>query len=369
MANVKKVELYAFRVHQHGGDYPMFCFKAKVRDILSFTEVKASALAHPKYPQRPLNKARAATIAKYFSTGKPISPAILINFDPKNPPAEVELDGATKSFDIVKLTIDPNAEKAYCIDGQHRLWAFDPEVHEGNLSIDTTHTELSVVAFLGIDLTKMTEQFITINTTQEKVKKEQILTVRGEQNALDQSDQWAFEVVKRLNEIDVSPLKNQVIFFPGEKKKMIKNTRLLALVRTHAKSLQAESVDTASQWLAAYLRAWANIYKPEWEDKKLHMICTAVGLECMLAVFELVNQTRAIMSGDNRNLEAWNKALDGIKNEHYQLAAIGYDKKHISWLKADFKVMASGKHNVESLVKSFEEMVQAHARKVRKNLK
>ncbi len=66
-------------------------------------------------------------------------------------------------------------------------------------------------------------------------------------------------------------------------------------------------------------------------DKKQHMICMAVGLACMLTVFELVNQIRAMLSGDNRNLEAWSKAID-----------IGYDKKHISWLKSDFKVMTSG---------------------------
>jgi DGQHR domain-containing protein len=352
--------IYAFRVYQHHADYPMYVFKCRIQDLLKFVEVVPTSEEHPEYPQRPLKPRRAQDIAAYYSKGRPLAPALIINFDKTNPPAEQEINGVTDSYDLVKLTVKLDGPKAYCMDGQHRLWAFDPNVHQGKLTADVSRAELSIVAFLGIDMNDLSEQFITINTEQEKVTKEQIKTVEGASRRLIAVEQWAFDVVKKLNEMPDSPLFKQVLFYPGEKRKIIKNARLCSIVENYARSLNAASPHDAAMAIANYLKAWVNTYKTEWSDAKQHMLTTAVGIESLLSVYDTVNARRQAKHAVNVNLECWQDILAGIKAQEFILPEINYKGKHISWRKSEFKVMASGKHNVEALRKAFADMVVRH---------
>jgi DGQHR domain-containing protein len=351
------IDIIAFRVNQFPDEYPMYVFKCKIGDLLSFTEVIPSSRTHPNFPQRPLNEKRAREIASYFSKGQPVSPAILLNFDPTNPPAESALSGVDKSFDLVRLSVDPLGAKAYCMDGQHRLKAFDPKVHQGQLQVDIADKELSVVAFLGIDLTKMTEQFITINTTQEKVRREQILTTKGHQKDLEWQNQWAFDVIRKLNEIGSSPLKGQVAFFPADKKTILKNVRLMQIVKNNCESLRLKSPAQAAEHIANYLAAWTEQYGKAWKDPKQHMIQTAIGIEMLMSTFAVVDFKRQAKHGQATSKASFASVISPCAKADFKLPQIGYSGKPISWLKQDFKVMAAGKHNTEALRSAFHAMV------------
>jgi hypothetical protein len=203
----------------------------------------------------------------------------------------------------------------------------------------------------------MTEQFIVINTTQEKVRKEQILTTKGSQNALSGSQQWSFDVIKKLNELSSSPLKSKIAFFAGDKGKIVKNTRMSQVVSSNCQNLTLISADQAASQIANYLSAWTQLYSNAWDNPKIHMIGTAIGIEMLMTVYSVVESKRSQMHSHNTNVSAWSSVIASCINSNIDVPGIGYNGKPISWLKEDFKVMAASRHNTDALKEAFRTMV------------
>lgn len=99
--------------------------------------------------QRTLSLSRAQQIQRYIEGKKSISPAIIISLDAD----KIQFQEESKTI----IISETESEAGWVIDGQHRLRGAQLA------SVSGPDIELPVVAFIGLDIDKQIEQFVTIN--------------------------------------------------------------------------------------------------------------------------------------------------------------------------------------------------------------
>lgn len=129
------------------GDAVFYVFSARASEVWKFSKINKKTDDKDEGYQRALSESRAEDIKKFILNKNTISPAIVI-----------ALESSKACFDPVKscINIEDLEDSAWVIDGQHRL-------RGAALADDTSHIELPVIAYIGIDLTEQIFQFVTIN--------------------------------------------------------------------------------------------------------------------------------------------------------------------------------------------------------------
>lgn len=128
------------------GGHTFFMFKMKASALWPIVSINRRSEDEDKGYQRVLSSARVAAVANHIKAGYPLPNSIL-----------VALDKSTK-FDAKSgnLTIPAGKNRGWVIDGQHRLAG----AHEASDEVDI---ELSVFAFVNVDIEFQVEQFVIIN--------------------------------------------------------------------------------------------------------------------------------------------------------------------------------------------------------------
>lgn len=137
------MELNAIEFEQNG--QKMYLFSAPAKSLWQVVKINKREDSKENGYQRALSESRAQDIKKFLANGNFISPSIIIAF---------EEGRASFNSQTSKITIEDSADSGWVIDGQHRLRG--AEISDANIN-------LSVVAFIGLDIKKQIEQFIIIN--------------------------------------------------------------------------------------------------------------------------------------------------------------------------------------------------------------
>lgn len=125
------------------GEHSLICFIAPASLIWEFSQINTRDPDKESGYQRTLSRSRVNSIANYVDEGNSIPNSILIS-----------LNEAKLVNNETQIQIPRKEDAAWVIDGQHRLAG----AHEAK-----TDTELTVIAFIGLDVTEQIKQFVTIN--------------------------------------------------------------------------------------------------------------------------------------------------------------------------------------------------------------
>jgi DGQHR domain-containing protein len=165
--------------------------------------------------QRPVSPTRIKQIKKYLEAPDARFPTgIIVAVDEKC--ASVSEDG--KQLTLSPYHPEPDSEEkaipydkiAKILDGQHRLAGFLSETH--NWEFDFPHDEpfeLSVVVFVGADLSTQAEIFATVNLAQTKVNKSLVYDLQDLAEARSPF-KTSHDVAVALDEVKASPFYKRI---------------------------------------------------------------------------------------------------------------------------------------------------------------
>lgn len=195
-----RLRLDAVRVKQ--GDLVFFLFKIDAKTLLKLATVRRRKDDPLTGIQRMLDKSRLKEIGEFIESGKAVFPNSLV----------VRLPSDTV-YDDEKGTLEiPNrAESIFVIDGQHRLWSFDPQYSEKNV-------ELPVSGFVDIGDPEAASIFVTINRTQRKINPSlvyDLFPMIRQTQALEFEDSRSQSLVESLYSDGTSPWHNQISMLGG----------------------------------------------------------------------------------------------------------------------------------------------------------
>lgn len=354
-----EITTYARRFRQH--DMNLYMFTMPYNELLQFVEVMPHSEEHPEYPQRPIDERRLREIAGYVSDNRYIPPSIILNLYSSVRMEEVEaLEGVGS---MVKFTVPGDGRKhAYCLDGQHRLWAFDSEKVAERLNIGDSPFEYSVVAFHNVSFEVLVEQFMTINTTQEKVNRDQITTVAGRHEQLPPPDQRAFRVAELFNTRQGSILQRKIFFMPGDRGTIIRLNRFKQLIKPYLVDQNAllgtETSDEIYRIINSYLRAWSELYPDAWAGTRHYVLLKTAGIETMFTLFEPAYNRCRLFHSSNFTVDTFKEMLGIFKTHPVDLTQPGFPerKEVVDWSSAKYRQFCSGKESIAFFVRAMKKV-------------
>ncbi len=127
------------------GSQNIIFFHARAKLLWNFVSINQKVEDKDEGYQRSLSGSRVKSIAKYIDGNNPLPQTLLISFDK----AEIVTKSGNKFIRIPNLS-----NSGWVIDGQHRLSG----AYNAKKEID-----LPVLAFIGLDIQKQIQLFVTIN--------------------------------------------------------------------------------------------------------------------------------------------------------------------------------------------------------------
>ncbi len=129
------------------GRHELYLFSAPAAQLWDSVEINKRTDDKVEGYQRALSPSRANDVRKFVEAGNVIAPAIVLSFDSD----KVHFDERTN-----EIVTDGSSDAGWVIDGQHRL-------RGAQLASEASDVNLPAVAFIGLDLDKQIQQFVTIN--------------------------------------------------------------------------------------------------------------------------------------------------------------------------------------------------------------
>ncbi len=370
------MKVYGVKLTQHGEELIMF--KIDGRELVKLVEVKPSTRQHPTWPQRFTKIKRCRRIAEYLSGNKCIPPAIIINlYD------TVRVDPFRKmgeDFEIVEITFpDDRRKHAWCVDGQHRLKAFDPTLTRTSLQLDeNVKYELPVVAYRYAPMKMWAEQFVTINYTQEPVDKNLMITLDfkyGSHVMLeDENDHKTVKIIDKLNRRR-GILHHKILFTPpgritssGEFKRepshhLVTVKTLWENLRGHVRSnvfVDARgrqlSVPKIAKILDDYFAAW-HLNNPIAWGNPGYVLTKTGGWAVMCSVFDKAYEALFEDKHGRSTVKNWKSILRVFKRTRVNLRPRG-PYKVVDWKSEDYRQFCSGKVNIQEFVDVLKEVFE-----------
>lgn len=230
--------------------------------------------------QRTLSISRAEQIKRYVINGKSISPAIIISFDSGE--VQVDENELTIEFDENKKSI------GWVIDGQHRLRGAELASKEG-VSI-----ELPVVAYIGLELDRQIEQFVTINREAKGVPTslyyDLLKQLPEKKNPSEMAKEKAVSIANYLRKNPESVFYEKIAVFGSPKIGQISLNnfvrKVYPLLVESKGSFFIYSQQEFSQMLENYFGAIKVVFPKEFVDKKIFF--KTLGFGAMLNAFQTV---------------------------------------------------------------------------------
>ncbi len=348
-ARSKTIEIRAGTFLQHGQRYLYFAHSAA--DLLSFVEVEPNSEEHPNFPQRPVEVKRLRSIGDWVLGGGALLPSIIVNFY-SSVDVKIDEDGTA----IVRIPND-GKKHAYCLDGQHRLFAFDPTKSPHASEMDGKSFELAVTAMIHEPERSWVDQFIVINTTQKPVNKNQILGIKQYWGEADDDEAVAVQIAQGLNGSEDSVFYHKIFMRDGDKSTLIKLRNFVQLVRGNVDQNGAlwdsraglPEISDLIVLFKNYTNAWHDIFKDEWGSSQ-HVLTKTAGWEAMLSPAGVLPIAFDRAKRNPRASEKdWKRILGPLRGLEVLLR--GRDVP-LTWESYIFRPYCSGRSNIDTFVKA-----------------
>jgi DGQHR domain-containing protein len=183
------------------------------------------------------------------------------------------------------------AGEAFVIDGQHRLWAFDPK-YSGE-----TDFNVVVTAFIDLDDAGKAFLFRSINGNQRKINPSlvyDLIPMLREQESVAFEDRRCHDIVVFLNEASDSPWKDRIGMVGAGDRIISQSSFISALKKLFKKGHLFATTDAdffeermQHEVLMQYFRAIQAAYSVEW-DNKAFFLCKYVGVSSVLNLLERI---------------------------------------------------------------------------------
>ena len=184
------------------------------------------------------------------------------------------------------------AGEAFVIDGQYRLWAFDPK-YSGEADLD-----IVVTAFIDLDDSGKASIFRSINGNQRKINPSlvyDLIPMLRNQETVAFEDRRCRDLVALLNEeTPDSPWKNRISMAGGGNRIISQSSFISALKRLFKKdhlfaSTNRDFFEQRMQHdlLLEYFKAIQSLYSIQW-DNKAFFLCKYVGVSALLNLLERI---------------------------------------------------------------------------------
>ncbi|PYP82206.1 MAG: hypothetical protein DMF61_27035 [Blastocatellia bacterium AA13] len=180
--------------------------------------------------------------------------------------------------------------EAFVLDGQHRLWAFDPQ-WSNNVDL-----ELVVSAFINLPDEFKALIFGTINGEQRKINPSLVYDLIPMLRTTDWvkfRDARAQELVEELNTRADSPWRDRIAMV-GESNRIISQSSFIAALKklmrpSHIFADEEDFFEAAIQvdLLLLYSGVLATAYPVKW-DNKSYLLCKYVGVSATLNLLEAI---------------------------------------------------------------------------------
>jgi DGQHR domain-containing protein len=183
------------------------------------------------------------------------------------------------------------AGEAFVIDGQHRLWAFDPKY--------SGETDLTVVvtAFINLDDAGKAFIFRSINGNQRKINPSlvyDLIPMLRDKETVAFEDRRCHDIVVFLNDSPESPWKDRIGMVGAGDRIISQSSFISALKKLFKKGHMFASSDAdffeermQHEVLKEYFKSIQNDYSVEW-DNKAFFLCKYVGVSAVLNLLERI---------------------------------------------------------------------------------
>ncbi len=271
--NAGTIEVDAREFEQSGTK--LYSFVMTASDLFRVSTISRREEDKERGYQRLLNRNRAMQIASYVDHRQGLLPNNLIL-------------AFKESVRYVqgKLRIPTEPDAALVIDGQHRLWG---------LHLAQADFAVAVVGFIGLDLVRQKELFITINKYQKGVPASLYLDLLPEIKDLvdvDVAEERAIDLVKQLNEDEESPWYQQVNL-TGEGRGAISLVNFVRKLKPLLSQASFSRLLYEEQYklLFNYFAAVKTVFLDQWNDRR-SLIKKTVGFGALMgALTEIFNVT------------------------------------------------------------------------------
>ena len=246
--------------------------------------------------QRPWNESRVKEIAKYVA-GKfkddenkkaigLIPNAPILNIKKK---INIERDetGYYLSLPETDEEFQQYSETVEIIDGQHRIRAFMEEYIDNSLS-KITQYDMVFTFFYKLPEKEKREIFMITNEKQVKVPGNLLRLFKRELDLL-KGDEVVYDLVVKLNDEDISPLKGRIMIGAQRISKGYQESQLSKILNKSDTFtvLTARNFDqlTMIKIISNYLRAWEMAYDVDYQDPGKETITKISGLRYIFYLF------------------------------------------------------------------------------------
>lgn len=244
--------------------------------------------------QRPLNTKHLMEIADYTGTDEGLLPASVMiatkKADKLKLQSEVSPEGEIKyyiDFPSTDGELDNYADTLDIIDGQHRLFAFDPQYKE--LKDDTVY-EIPFSLFITPKLKTRQLLFTITNEKQQPVGGNLLLYYRSELRMLKPVEEEYLPLVRSLNSENESPLQGRIILSAEKIPKGYKAEQLIKIF--NKAKLSDLTIGTSklpsTKWLDAistYLKGWEEFYSLSYKKPGKETMTKISGLRYVMLLF------------------------------------------------------------------------------------
>lgn len=287
------------------GEHVFYNFVMKASELWPIVSIARRSEEESTGYQRVLSTARVDAMAKHIAAGNPVPNSVILAFD----------SGATYNEQTGELEIPKGKDKAWVIDGQHRLAG----AHEAKDDIDI---ELSIIAFLDVDIEFQVEQFVTVNREAKGVPTSLVYDLLAHlpqlKNATEVAQERANEIATILKTDSGSPFFNRIVIMNSPKSgRQISNTnfvrKVAPLVHRERGSLRTFTIQEQAQIINNYFLGLKSTYTEEW-NKTDNIFFQTVGFGAAMNVFEeIFTQTTTRNKGGFTKGDVI-KTLEGVRH-------------------------------------------------------
>lgn len=189
ITNLDSIKVPAFRIAYN--NIEMFSFFAKPEELIKVSYVARRESGKQNYYQRMLEPRRLVNITRFLKKGGVFPTNIVVGISGKPEFDSINNKSLTKEFKQIEmgiLTLPKSYQGCWVIDGQHRLFSFEPGMKQ----------RLQVLALYNLNLTKQANFFVEINKEAKPVPSGLIWDLCGDLDPTG-SDGRISRAVKLLN--------------------------------------------------------------------------------------------------------------------------------------------------------------------------
>ncbi|MCY4388480.1 MAG: DGQHR domain-containing protein [Desulfurellaceae bacterium] len=265
------------------GEKEFYLFTISAKKLLQVAYTSERTQYNREGIQRGLRTDRLRAIGK-FLTANGSTPLLL--------PNAIIVSLSSKSYykDGCLYIHECPAGEAFVIDGQHRLWAFDPK-YSGEVDLNVV-----VTAFIDLDDSNKASIFRSINGNQRKINPSlvyDLIPMLRDKETVTFEDERCQDLVALLNEeTPDSPWKDRISMVGGGNRIISQASFISALKKLFKKGhlFSSTGQDFFEQrlqhdLLLAYFKAIQGSYSVQW-DNKAFFLCKYVGVSALLNLLE-----------------------------------------------------------------------------------